>query len=47
VLVQIGLLDPKKTGLPIAGAESARKLVDENFPSNMLMKNWEKSEGKS
>jgi len=22
------------------GAETARKLVDENFPSNMLMKNW-------
>jgi carboxymethylenebutenolidase len=47
VLVQIGLLDPKKSGLPIAGAETARKLVDENFPSNMLMKNWAKSEGKS
>jgi carboxymethylenebutenolidase len=47
VLVQIGLLDPKKSGLPIAGAETARKLVDENFPSNMLMKNWAKSEGKN
>jgi carboxymethylenebutenolidase len=47
VLVQIGLLDPKKSGLPVAGAETARKLVDENFPSNMLMKNWAKSEGKS
>jgi carboxymethylenebutenolidase len=46
VLVQIGLLDSKKSGLPIAGAETARKLVDENFPSNMLMKNWAKSEGK-
>ena len=46
VLVQIGLLDPKKSGLPIAGAETARKLVDENFPSNMLMKNWASSEGK-
>ena len=47
VLVQIGLLDPKKSGLPIAGAETARKLVDEHFPSNMLMKNWASSEGKS
>ena len=47
VLVQIGLLDPKQSGLPIAGAETARKLVDENFPSNMLMKNWAKSEGKN
>ncbi len=45
VLVQIGVLDPK--GLPVAGAETARKLLDENFPSNMLMKNWEASEGKS
>ena len=47
VLVQIGLLDPKKSGLPIAGAETARKLVDEKLPSNLLMKNWAKSEGKS
>jgi carboxymethylenebutenolidase len=46
VLVQIGLLDPKETGLPIAGAETARKLVDENFPSNMLMEKWADSEGK-
>ena len=45
VLVQIGVLDPK--GLPVAGAETARKLVDENFPSNMLMKNWASSEGPS
>jgi carboxymethylenebutenolidase len=44
VLVQIGVLDPK--GLPVAGAETARKLVDENFPSNMLMKSWASSEGK-
>jgi len=46
VLVQIGLLDPKKSGLPVAGAETARKLVDENVPSNRLMKNWSSSEGK-
>jgi carboxymethylenebutenolidase len=45
VLVQIGVLDSK--GLPVAGAETARKLVDENFPSNMLMKNWASSEGKN
>jgi len=45
--VQIGLLDANKDRLPIAGAESARKLVDENVPSNMLMKNWASSEGQS
>jgi carboxymethylenebutenolidase len=47
VLVQIGLLDAKESGLPIAGAETSRKLVDENFPSNMLMKNWASTEGQS
>lgn len=45
VLVQIGALDPK--GLPVAGVETARKLVDETLPSNTLMKNWSSSEGKS
>ncbi|MBP0590653.1 dienelactone hydrolase family protein [Paraburkholderia sp. LEh10] len=35
VLVQVGLLDPK--GLPVAGIESARKLLDEKLPSNRLM----------
>lgn len=30
VLVQIGLLDPK--GLPVAGAEAARKVLDPNLP---------------
>jgi len=44
VLVQIGLLDPK--GLPVAGAETAKKAVDETLPSNTLMKNWKNSEGK-
>ena len=44
VLVQIGKLDPK--GLPVAGAETARKLVDEKLPSNTLMRNWAASEGK-
>jgi carboxymethylenebutenolidase len=41
VLAQIGLLDPK--GLPVAGAESAKKLLDETLPSNTLMKRWANS----
>ena len=36
VLTQIGLLDAAT--LPIAGAETARKLVDETLPSNELMR---------
>ncbi|MBT9441140.1 MAG: dienelactone hydrolase family protein [Acidovorax sp.] len=35
VLVQVGLLDPN--GLPVAGVETARKLLDETLPSNGLM----------
>ena len=35
VLVQVGLLNPE--GLPVAGIESARKLLDETLPSNQLM----------
>jgi hypothetical protein len=35
VLVQLGLLDPD--GLPIAGAETARKVLDVSLPSNTLM----------
>jgi carboxymethylenebutenolidase len=35
VLVQVGLLDPD--GLPIAGAETARKVLDVSLPSNALM----------
>ena len=35
VLVQVGLLNPE--GLPMAGIESARKLLDESLPSNQLM----------
>jgi carboxymethylenebutenolidase len=35
VLVQIGLLDPST--LPIVGADSARKLLDPNLPSNALV----------
>ncbi len=45
VLVQIGVLDPK--GLPVAGIETARKLLDENLPSNTLMQKWKESEGKA
>ncbi|WP_179196392.1 dienelactone hydrolase family protein [Caballeronia sordidicola] len=37
VLVQIGLLDP--VGLPVAGIEATRKLMDESLPSNTLMPN--------
>lgn len=44
VLVQIGLLDPK--GLPVAGAETAHKLLDESLPSNTLMPSWPTSAGK-
>ena len=41
VLVQIGVLDPK--GLPVAGKESATKLIDETQPSNTLMARWKES----
>ncbi len=37
VLVQIGKLDPK--GLPVAGAETARKVIDKMRSSNPLMRN--------
>jgi carboxymethylenebutenolidase len=33
--VQAGLLDPK--GLPVTGAEQARKVIDKTLPSNTLM----------
>lgn len=36
VLVQIGLLDP--TGLPVVGAEQARKVIDKTLPSNTLLR---------
>jgi carboxymethylenebutenolidase len=35
VLVQLGLLDAKT--LPVAGVESARKVIDPSLPSNSLM----------
>jgi carboxymethylenebutenolidase len=41
VLVQIGLLDPKL--LPVAGRETAQKVLDETRPSNTLMKRWAES----
>jgi len=44
VLTQIGKLDP--SGLPVAGIESARKVVDKTLPSNALMRTWASSEGK-
>ena len=43
VLVQVGLLDP--AGLPVAGADTARKVLDKALPSNALMRNWASSEG--
>lgn len=43
VLVQVGLLDP--VDLPVAGAQTPRKCLDKNQPSNQLMSVAE-SEGK-
>jgi carboxymethylenebutenolidase len=36
VLVQIGLLDPSR--LPVAGVETARKVLDPTLASNELMR---------
>ena len=36
VLVQLGLIDPD--GLPVAGAESARKVLDPHLPANALIR---------
>ena len=45
VLVQLGLIDPQ--GLPVAGAETAKKVADKTRPSNALLgEAWAKSEGK-
>ncbi|MBV8408382.1 MAG: dienelactone hydrolase family protein [Alphaproteobacteria bacterium] len=44
VLVQIGALDAK--GLPVAGLDTAKKLLDESLPSNGLMKKWAESAAK-
>jgi len=44
-LKQIGVLDAE--GLPLAGAEGARKVLDETLPSNIFMQEaWATSEGK-
>jgi len=44
-LKQIGVLDAE--GLPLAGAEAARKVLDEARPSNIFMQQaWATSEGK-
>lgn len=40
VLVQIGALDP--SGLPVAGAETAAKVLDKTQPSNTLMAAWDR-----
>ena len=45
VLVQVGRLDP--AGLPVAGAETAQKVMDKGLPSNGLMERWRQSEGKT
>ena len=45
VLVQVGLLEA--TGLPVAGVETAQKVLDGTRPSNALMSRWRESEGKS
>ena len=44
VLAQIGLID--RNSLPVAGAEQAKKLLDESQPSNTLMKRWAESADK-
>jgi carboxymethylenebutenolidase len=45
VLVQIGLLDPQE--LPVAGVDTARKVLDISLPSNALLGDlWQSSEGK-
>ena len=36
ILVQLGLLDPRK--LPVAGVATARKVLDDELPSNEMMK---------
>lgn len=44
VLVQVGLLQP--AGLPVAGVDTARKVLDNTQPSNTLMAKWASSAGK-
>ena len=44
VLVQVGLLDP--VGLPVAGIDTARKVVNNTLPSNAMMRRWSESADK-
>jgi len=44
VLVQLGLLEP--AGLPVAGVDTARKVLDQTLPSNEMMTRWETSAGR-
>ena len=45
VLMQTGVLEPRN--LPVAGAETARKVLDKGLPSNTLLGDvWQSSEGK-
>lgn len=37
---------PNPAGLPVAGVETARKVVDKSQPSNLMMGRWTSSEGK-
>jgi carboxymethylenebutenolidase len=41
VLAQLGLLDPKT--LPVAGSDSARKVLDPNVPANALIRRTRRS----
>jgi carboxymethylenebutenolidase len=38
VLVQVGALDP--AGLPVTGAEQARKMLDRSLAPNALIPGW-------
>jgi carboxymethylenebutenolidase len=42
VLVQLGLIEAAK--LPVAGAESARKVLDPTLPANALMRRADSSQ---
>lgn len=44
VLVQLGLLDP--SSLPVAGVETARKVLDPGLPSNELIRQAEAGKGR-
>jgi carboxymethylenebutenolidase len=38
ILVQVGALDP--AGLPVTGADQARKMLDRSLPPNRLIPGW-------